>query len=89
MQPQTNELQVAGRTPKPQLPIPTELVKVIKRCTGCGCELRNDTYGQRCEDCFADNVGNIPTDRRRRLVEPLPPDPAPERLRIYDADDDD
>lgn len=26
----------------------------MKKCIKCGAELRNDLYGARCEDCYAD-----------------------------------
>ena len=46
---------------KPQKPVTPEIVATValKRCA-CGAELRNNTYGERCEDCYVDgSTGRI------------------------------
>lgn len=50
-----------------------DIIKLV-RCYICRCELRNDIYGERCEDCYADNAGNVPRDQRGRpsTAKPLP-----------------
>lgn len=40
----------------PKKPQQTIVTTVAKRCA-CGAELKNDTYGSRCEDCYVDGLG--------------------------------
>ena len=65
----------------------TGIVNVVKTCA-CGAILKNDIYGNRCEDCFADDAGNIPRDKRGRSnAKPLPPDPPAKTKKKRSLDD--
>lgn len=66
----------------------TGIVTVVKTCSCCGVPLRNDTYGMRCEDCFADSAANVPYHRRgQAAAKPLPPDPPKKTKKKLSLDD--
>lgn len=66
----------------------TGIVTVVKVCCGCGTPLKNDTYGMRCEDCFADDAANLPRHRRGPSgAKPLPPEPPAKTKKKRSLDD--